>query len=89
MSAVFAIRDGETITHRELMVPMGFKTDRAVKEWINEHQIPYYPRNGVWWMAGEDIRAALRHAAKTHKQWHAIRNREDPMEDLPSSKKTS
>lgn len=66
MSYVAAIRDGETISHKELMSSTSFKTERAIKNWIADMNIPYLPVNGIWFVAGEDVRTAMRLAAQTH-----------------------
>ena len=43
MAFVSALRDGETISHKDLMAPFGFKTERAYKSWIEDHDVPYVP----------------------------------------------
>ncbi len=68
MAFLFPIKDGETYSHLDLMVPLEFTTERAMKNWVDEMDIPYEPRGKVWWMAGEDVRVAMRLRAKTHKQ---------------------
>lgn len=68
MANVFVIRDGETYTHNELMPGFKIKTERAMKEFIDENDIPYFVENGVWFMAGEDIRKCMRARAMTHAQ---------------------
>lgn len=68
MSYVSALRDGETLPHTELMVMFGFKTARAFKDRVADLDIPYYAEQGVWWIAVEDYRKAMRLRAKTHKE---------------------
>ena len=68
MSSVLSISDGETYCHSELLASFGFKTDRAFKNWICDCDIPFVEVQGRWWMAGEDVRKALRLRAMTQTQ---------------------
>jgi hypothetical protein len=68
MASVCDIRDGVTYSHLELMPTFKVKTERAIKELIDENDIPYFVHNGVWFLAGEDIRKCLRNRAMTHAQ---------------------
>lgn len=68
MASVLSIRDGETYSHLDLMPNFKMKTERAIKEFIDENDIPYFVSNGVWFLAGEDIRKCMRARAMTHAQ---------------------
>lgn len=68
MSSVLSIRDGETYCHVELQASFGFKTERAFKDWICDCDIAFFVVQGRWWMAGEDVRKALRLRAQTQTQ---------------------
>jgi hypothetical protein len=68
MASVLAIRDGETYTHLDLMPGFKMKTERGMKDLIDEMDIPYFVSNGVWYLAGEDIRKCMRVRAMTHSQ---------------------
>lgn len=68
MASVLSIRDGETYCHSELQTSFGFKTERAFKEWVSEMEIPFVAVQGRWWLAGEDVRKALRLQATTNTQ---------------------
>lgn len=60
---VNSIKDGETYNSIELANVLGFKGRHAhdsCKKWIVRMNIPKLPCNGIWWMAGEDIRRAMR-----------------------------
>ena len=69
MANVLSIRDGETYSHLELMPVFKIKTERAIKDLIDENDMPYFVVNGVWLLAGEDIRKCMRVRAKTHSQY--------------------
>jgi len=73
MAFVNALNDGITVAHYELMVPLKFKTERSCKEFIEDNDIPYAPVNGVWWVALEDVRSAMRAMAMTHVDRRADR----------------
>lgn len=66
MASVLSIRDGETYCLAELQTALGFKTDRAVKEWVTDMDVPFVAVQGRWWIAGEDLRKAMRLAATTN-----------------------
>lgn len=68
MAGIRDLQDGVSYPHDELMTTFGFKTERAMKNFVMDHDIPYLPVNGVWWIAGEDARKAMRSKAKTHAQ---------------------
>ena len=63
-----ALRDGETLAHTELMVQFGYKNEQRFKELVARLDVPYYSVRGVWWIAVEDLREAMRQNSLTHKQ---------------------
>ncbi len=68
MANVLSICDGVSYTHLELMPQFRMKTERAIKEFLDENDVPYFVANGVWFIAGEDIRKCMRTRAMTHAQ---------------------
>lgn len=81
MASVNAIADGRTYPHNELQTLFGFKNVRNFKDFVAEYEIPYTPVGYVWWIAAEDIRAALRHKAGTHREHQAAR--QEPAQAKP------
>lgn len=68
MANVRSLEDGCSYPHDELTTTFGLKTERAMKDWIAKLDIPYVAVNGTWWIAGEDIRKAMRQAARSHAE---------------------
>lgn len=74
MASLLSIRDGETYCHSELQVSFGFKTERAFKDWVSDMEIPFVAVQGRWWLAGEDVRQALRLMATTNTQKREVKS---------------
>lgn len=68
MSNVLSIQDGQTYSHLELQTLFGFKTERAIKDWLCESDVPFTVIGGRWWIAAEDLRKAMRLRATTVTQ---------------------
>jgi len=60
---VNVIQDGTTYNSVELASVMGFKGPSAhesCKKWVTRMNLPKHACNGTWWIAGEDLRRAMR-----------------------------
>ena len=63
---MLSIKDGTTYSTKDLISIFGFRSDRATKDWIKDNHVIYHAIGGIWFVAGEDIRAAMRRDAEVH-----------------------
>lgn len=67
------IADTESYSHLTLMEFFKIRTQRAIKDLIDDLNCPYFLLNGVWIVDGADLRKQMKANAMTHTERKSLR----------------